>query len=191
MTDLLGFPMGTTSVPFRSEADIQRRAEGLLREHDAWYVPVDPIKLARAHGIRVYNATFDDDSISGILARRGPNITMLINANDHAFRKRFTIAHELGHYVLDHYTDEADHTDQHIDLYRTGGEPVLSTEAPAGRPASRPEEVQANLFASALLTPAELVRDRFEETNDVDQLARIFQVSPEAMGIKLGRLGLI
>ncbi len=151
----------------------------------------DPIKLARANGIRVYNATFDDDSISGILARRGPNITMLINANDHAFRKRFTIAHELGHYVLDHYTDEADHTDQHIDLYRTGIEPVGATEPPAVRPASRPEEVQANIFASALLMPADLLRQSFKETDDVDRLARIFQVSAEAMGIKLGRLGLI
>lgn len=174
--------MSQQPVPPRTRAQIEREAEQLLREHGAFEVPVDPIKLAHALKIKIYNATFDDDTISGVLARRGPNITMLINASDSAFRKRFTIAHELGHRVLRHFETEEDHTDRASDLYR------LEPDAAEG---PKRAEVQANWFAAALLMPAALVKSAFAETPDVDYLARNFQVSSEAMGIRLNTLGLL
>jgi Zn-dependent peptidase ImmA (M78 family) len=175
--------MAKVKIPFRKAEDIEAEAEKVLREHGQFRVPIDPIRIANALGVRVFNAAFDDESISGILARRGPNITMLINANDSGYRKRFTIAHELGHKILKHFEEEREHTDRASDLYRG------LTQAEQGN--SPPEEVQANRFAAALLMPAALVREEFQKTQDVDALAARFQVSADAMGNRLDTLKLI
>ena len=51
-------------------------------------------------------------------------------------------------------------------------------------------QIQANQFAAALLMPEELVREAYETNQDLRKLARIFNVSETAMGIRLAQLGL-
>jgi hypothetical protein len=103
-------------------------------------------------------------------------------------RRRFTIAHELGHWSL----------------HRTGGavwcrsHAVDPPDAPRAEPAPRreypPEESEANEFAAALLMPAHLVRRHYEwlRRRDPDgcfqQLCRIFETSGAAMGRRLNRV---
>lgn len=109
---------------------------------------------------------------------------MLINASDSAMRKRFTIAHELGHRILGHFTnDMEEHSDRAEDLFRTAPEdPDKATDS---------AEVQANQFAAALLMPEDFVRNHHVATKDVDALAKIFRVSEAAMGFRLSALRLI
>jgi Zn-dependent peptidase ImmA (M78 family) len=175
--------MSENNVPYRKREAIEAEAEKLLREHGIDQIPVDPIRIAKSQNVRIFNATFNDNSISGVLTRRGPNITMLINANDSAFRKRFTIAHELAHHQLKHFSNQQEHTDKNKDLYRLP--PKSDTEG------SDREEIQANMFAAALLMPATFVKAAYKDTQDVDELARRFQVSSEAMGNRLASLGLL
>jgi len=175
--------MSELQVQYRGRREIEQEAERLLREHALYDVPVDPIRLAEALKIPIFVAKFGDDSISGVLARRGPSVTMLINASDSAHRKRFTIAHELGHRVLKHFEHEDDHTDRNRDLLR-----MVRWDEQQG--SDRPE-VQANMFAAALLMPESLVRLAFETAQDVDKLAGRFQVSSEAMGYRLSTIGLL
>ena len=58
-----------------------------------------------------------DNSLVGAIARRGKTVTIVVNANDPPFRKRFTIAHELGHNFL-HLLEDGDYVDGQTNLYR-------------------------------------------------------------------------
>ena len=168
------------SPKVRDRREIEDMATDILRRHQLYSIPVDPVTLANREGIKVNNAKFADDNLSGLVAKRGSNVTILVNQTDVPFRKRFTIAHELGHHFL-HLMADGDFIDTQVDLCR---------DAEAGDPAANPVEVQANQFAAALLMPAGLVRGTFAAVRNVPGLARIFNVSEEAMAIRLSRLGL-
>ena len=51
-------------------------------------------------------------------------------------------------------------------------------------------EVQANIFAAALLMPAESVKHFYSDCRNVSALAKLFLVSSEAMGHRIVSLGL-
>ena len=88
----------TASVQLQSRAEIEQRATEVRRLHGLETIPVDPVILANRLGIAVHNAKFSDEGIVGMIAKRGENVTLLVNQADAPFRKRFTIAHELGHF---------------------------------------------------------------------------------------------
>jgi Zn-dependent peptidase ImmA (M78 family) len=163
-----------------SRTEIERTAAEVLHRHRLFSIPIDPVTLANREGIRVHNAKFTDENLSGLVAKRGRNVTILVNQSDVPFRKRFTIAHELGHHFL-HLLADGDYVDTQVDLFR---------DTDGGEPATKKVEVEANQFAAALLMPEELVRQAFRDTQSLPTLARLFNVSEEAMAIRLGRLGL-
>jgi len=137
--------------------------------------PIKLVPLAQKLGIRVYAAAWPDN-ISGKIqkdATRGgeSGFAIFINKDHHKKRQRFTLAHELAHYVLhepligDGMFDDA--------LYRSG--------------LSNTEERQANSLAADILMPwrhLESYVDRFGD--DVAKLAEIFEVSRNAMSIRIG-----
>lgn len=154
-------------------------AEQVLNQHWNGMLPVDPVAIASRMGIRVvaigtqaepweysgyfkkYDATYD-----------GPVI--LVNRADGAMRQRFTIAHELGHYVLQHEDAPRDYPSQ------------FSSSV------GDPKERAANQFAAELLMPASAVRKVVESgrMQHVEELAQAFQVSPVAMNYRLTNLNL-
>jgi len=179
-------PAKSPAVPYLSRDEIEERAAAILREHGLHSVPVDLVTLANRQGIRVHNAKFSEENISGMLAKRGDNITMLIHQSDHPNRKRFTIAHELGHHFL-HLMEDGEIVDTEGDLFRNDW-----SDKSIVQDASRRMEVQANQFAAALLMPARLVEEVYQGvTKDITELSRIFKVSKEAMGYRLNQLGLL
>ncbi|MEA1053618.1 ImmA/IrrE family metallo-endopeptidase, partial [Lamprobacter modestohalophilus] len=100
------------------------------------------------------------------------------NANARPERQRFTIAHELGHFVL------------HRDLQRRfdcDQESVYS-----GIDTLKQIEREADDFASTLLMPAHRLRERIErqriDVQLLSELAREFGVSLEAMCIRVAKL---
>jgi hypothetical protein len=67
--------------------------------------PVDVVRLAEAFGLRVWESIMLGPGISGKLmpdAKNGGSAgySILINAEEAVVRKRFTIAHELAHFIL-------------------------------------------------------------------------------------------
>jgi hypothetical protein len=87
-------------------------------------------------------------------------------------RRRFTIAHEIGHFVL------------HPERVR----PERSGSVTWG---SQDYEREADAFAAELLMPEHLVRQLvLEEGSEPKRLAARFDVSVQAMTIRLARLGL-
>lgn len=171
------------NVPYLSREEIERRAADVLRQHKLGSIPVDPVVLANRLGMSVHNAKFSDDSIVGMIAKRGESVTLLVNASDPPFRKRFTIAHELGHHFL-HLLEDGEFVDGEADLFR------LPYEEQKEITAERRREIQANLFAAALLMPEEDVQREWQRLHSLAAMARKFNVSESAMGYRIGQLGL-
>jgi Zn-dependent peptidase ImmA (M78 family) len=97
-----------------------------------------------------------------------------LNAGEAAGRRRFTLAHEVGHWVCQCLEGSA--------------APVYCREKDVSTAADRTLEREANLFAAELLMPEDAVRFEFECGND---LTERFLVSPEAIGWRLFNFGLV
>jgi len=179
-------PEMKASVPRKvdvlSRGQVEKRAMEVLKRHGLHSIPVDPVVLANSEGIKVHNARFAEEGVSGMVAKRGDDLTLLVNQNDPPYRKRFTIAHELGHHFL-HLVSDGEFVDTVRDLFRdTEHEKELSDEKRA--------EIQANQFAAALLMPRDLVEEAWAKDPSLLDLARLFNVSEQAIGIRLNVLGL-
>jgi len=166
--------------------EIENRATQILRDHNLFDVPVDPLKLARALGIKVMNAVFSEPNKSGAVAKRGKQYSIFLNTNDPPSRKRFTIAHEIGHRLLHMNTDEDTEFVDNEDSFRTAE--VTDAET---WDAKRRLEWEANTFAGAILMNEALLREKWQANKDPSYLAWMFQVSATAMVVRLTQLDLL
>jgi Zn-dependent peptidase ImmA (M78 family) len=139
-------------------------------------LPVDPIVISRKLGINVFEADMKPNLSGRIVKESGEDPRIIINKADSLTRKRFTCAHELGHYLQRLASDDTfSYEDERGPLAATG---------------MNPEEVFANQFAAALLMPATEVTERSGDGMGVGELAITFAVSAEAMSFRLRNLGL-
>lgn len=164
---------------------IEKRAERVLAMAGVETAPVPVVRVARSLGIKVKRTDLGDDC-SGVLVRNGNRAVIGVNSQHSVNRRRFSIAHELGHFDL--------HSG---DTYIDRGYRVHFRDLESGSGTKR-EEMEANAFAAALLMPAKLVRDAFAkqpfelaEDDDLEMLARKFRVSTQAMTYRLMKLRII
>jgi hypothetical protein len=94
-------------------------------------------------------------------------------------RFRFTIAHEIGHWVCHCLEGRA-----------PAPEPSYCRPVDLTESADRALEREANVFAAELLMPEPAVREAWDEFGDVAGCARRFDVSPTAMQWRLFSFGL-
>ncbi len=98
-------------------------------------------------------------------------------ADDVPERRRFTIAHELGHWICQ---------------YREGGLALFYCRpGDVAAAADRAAEREANVFAAELLMPEPAVRAAWGEGPEIAACAERFSVSGEAMHWRLYNLGLV
>jgi Zn-dependent peptidase ImmA (M78 family) len=139
-------------------------------------VPVQVIPVATEFGLKVYNSNIWGDEISGMIVRdaeRGgkSGYAIYVNGKHAPVRRRFTIAHEIGHYVL------------HRSLIGDG----VQDDALYRSKLSGAIEAEANRFAADLLMPWNLINQEMAAgTSTVEDLAREFGVSKSSMSIRLG-----
>ncbi len=124
-----------------------------------------------------------DDDISGLFLSKDGQPYIRVNKNHDHKRQRFTIAHELGHFIL--HKDVSLFVDKstrvfYRDLKSSTGE-VL-------------KEREANHFAASLLMPEHFIKDEIDKIDNLqgelsDYLAPIFRVSSQAMSFRLANLG--
>jgi Zn-dependent peptidase ImmA (M78 family) len=153
-----------------------RDAAKLLGEVWGESIPVDPVRIARVAGLRVIDVALDADTLGALVKRPGQDPIIMLNESDGANRRRFTCAHELGHFVR--RSDEAEEyatVDLRSGLSATGDDP---------------EEVYANEFAACLLMPEEEVKRLDKQGLSDLEMAIRFGVSREAMQFRRKNLGL-
>lgn len=154
------------------------RLEPAIRERIAAFHDQAPVRLpelAKALGVSVKAATLAP-GISGEIRPQGDGFVIRINRHDPPKRQRFTVAHELAHFLL-HKDDIGNGISDDV-LYRSS----LSDR----------REQQANRLAADILMPENLLheaREAAEEKGVGDValfLAESFEVSEAAMKIRLG-----
>jgi Zn-dependent peptidase ImmA (M78 family) len=129
--------------------------------------------------------------MSGLLVvERGQGI-IGYNADHAMVRQRFTIAHEIAHYVL-HAKDDLAQSRVFVDRYLVYRRSDLASSG------TDEQEIEANRFGAALLMPRNLVREEIgqrgldlDDDSDLKLLARRFMVSVAAMTNRLSNLALI
>lgn len=144
----------------------------------------------------------DASPLAGFLFANADAGYILVNADDQLPRRRFTAAHELGHYLLHFLPRLQAARDRETSLVQNdSGETVREEEkSDSDKALPLPEmERQANRFAAELLMPESLCRTareqyaaRFETPARFleHHLARDLLVSREAMRWRLRSLGL-
>jgi Zn-dependent peptidase ImmA (M78 family) len=136
-----------------------------------------------------------------------------INIGKPRTRQRFTLAHELGHWVLYHKDrlhdfpdDDAETSSRDIEDSGYDEEDPFDDEdwvpdpemedfwaEPVDLgPTRRERDREADIFAAELLMPTKWVRAHWRQHGpDVPTLARLYGVSEEAMWTKVQNLGLL
>lgn len=151
-------------------------AQNLLRRNALGKRPPVPVvRLASSLGLKVFRAAQRDPNVSGMLRAEDGTYVIYVNAQESPVRRRFTIAHEIGHFELHRSQLGGVKVDVLADL-------KLPTFQRSG--AWSPVEREANVFAAELLMPQEAVRN-LSRNCDLETLAHIFQVSQSAMAIRL------
>jgi hypothetical protein len=137
--------------------------------------PVNIVGLAHALGVTVRQSHLGLNSgeISRDLVRGGfSGYCIVVNAAHSKVRKRFTVAHELGHFLRHRNRISNKLVDD--TMYRS----TLGTT----------KEAEANQLAGDLLMPRRLIAElRLAGIKTVEELALRFEVSLEAMKNRMGR----
>lgn len=166
-------------------AKAEREARRLLAETGS-DVPVDVDAVAGFLDLKVVEEDLED-SVSGMLVVNDGHGVIGVNGHHHANRRRFTTAHEIGHYLL-HRKGASVFVDAAPTFFRDD-----VSSAGTDR-----QEIEANAFAAELLMPKERLCERIDgmaldlyDDTTVQKLARSFGVSTQALTIKLVRLNMI
>jgi Zn-dependent peptidase ImmA (M78 family) len=165
----------------------------LLNDSMIYLPAVDVEKIAKQQNIQLRREDLKD--ISGLIFRDGNQVIIGVNERDAVNRQRFTIAHELGHFFL--HTQNPLFIDKSIDKVAT-----IKLRNQVSSEAVSLEEIEANAFAAELLMPTNMIFEEIKlvhkkvnfENDDLDQIitymATRFEVSKQAMTIRLSNLGL-
>jgi len=158
---------------------IEEQRASLIRErHLATYgdpelpVPVESI-AEDLFGLLVEERR--DLGLSGALLPGQRRI--VINADEAPSRRRFTLGHELGHWVCHVASGDA--------------MPLYCRAEDVSGVSDKALEREANSFAADLLMPDAIVRKLWADTWDIGLCARRLAVSPSAMQWRLFELGLV
>lgn len=168
----------------RKQQEIRVLAE-TVRESLELSVPVDVEEAVRRLGGTLIELVSVEEAMEAKVVRRGERFEIAIHSRKPKTRKRFSIAHELGHLFLhmgylvnpERWSSSGEYRDS---VYYRFGHSI--------------EEEEANEFAAAFLMPEKDFRDaseRFVQNGfcSLEQVAKHFHTSKEATMIRGSALG--
>lgn len=121
-------------------------------------LPINVEEIAEGMGFEIHRLDSMDDNHSAIIMRDTKLIGL--NSKHHIHRVRFSLGHELGHYLLGHNSEE-DSMEDEIKIFNQ----------------------EADEFAAELLVPLQLFKELIKEIN-IDELSKTFLVSRHVIVIK-------
>ena len=174
------------------QSEVKRKAEQFCEDNGINSYPVEIVRICKENGLKVFEEYLKPD-VSGLIVvdekewpKYETNQFIVVNLMELATRRRFTIAHELAHFIL-HRNGEKLYA--HRDMVNDGAY------------ASSIEQ-EANYFAANVLMPEKLVREKVDNIKDemwgkipelvlIREIADNFAVSEAAAKVRLKQLELI
>lgn len=170
MVQNMPFPIAESIKNYLESEDIQSSYDGFK---------LDLNRLCDKLSVSAYNALFKE-KLDGMILKEGSKFTIYVNKLDPETRKRFTLAHELGHFISHMFKSYS-----HSKLEQG------SIEDPAYMARSENKdcaELEADEIAGHLLMPEKFIKILLEQKKNEFEMARIFNVSVEALKIRLRNL---
>jgi len=115
------------------------------------------------------------DTVDALIVEDGSKVYAAVNAKQHLHRRRFSLAHELGHYFM--HRQGMPEEDITIDNPPSADENYIATKSPA--------EIEADLFAGELLVPLQMLKPHIQK--GIPELSRLFLVSEQVISIAISR----
>ncbi len=140
----------------------KEEAERIITKNFITSPPINLEEIAEGEGLNLAVAEFAEKDVSGFIDFDKKMI--LVNKYDSISRQRFTIAHELGHWIL-HQKEIKEDRDLVV-LYRR---PIEGEKDPL--------EQEANCFAANLLVPLCFLQEATAKSFSNREIANIFRVS--------------
>lgn len=179
----------STRTHSRSIQFIKKQADAILSELNITNLPVKIEDVAKKIGLRILPFAFDDD-ISGVLVIEDGQGIIGYNQNESRVRRRFTIAHECAHYAL-----HKEHSSMFMDK---GFNAIFRSRQSGLTEETQILEREANTFAAYILMPDHLLKKEIDQIDfdlgsedDIKNLAKIFDVSSQAMYYRILNSGLL
>jgi Zn-dependent peptidase ImmA (M78 family) len=161
-------------MPIRTHF-VRKMAHKVLKDSNITAPPVDLLTILQAHGICYKEVDDFPDTVDALIIERGHETYAAVNGRQHLHRRRFSLAHELGHFFL-HRRDY-------------GSEPTVTIDSPPSDedlvPTKDPAESEADLFAGELLVPLAMLKTHARK--GVAELSRIFLVSEQVIGVAISK----
>ena len=136
--------------------------------------PVNVVSLAKELGIAGVVKGSMHSEVPGIIEKRDTGYFIVTNKAQPKARRRFTIAHELAHFLL--HKEKIEDGIAENSFYRSG----LSND----------DEVKANRLAADILMPSDKIEEFIDREGTaavtLDNLSKTFDVSDSAMQVRLG-----
>ena len=134
---------------------VQNEAEKFLKDEGFDSLPVDLIAITKRLKIAIQAKPEDNRGVSGMLLKYEDNFGIMYSTHVKSLGfQRFSIAHEIGHFLLDGHIEQIlpDGANQH--------------ESRAGFTSNDPYEIEADNFASALIMPSELFKKEMRRVEE-------------------------
>jgi Zn-dependent peptidase ImmA (M78 family) len=161
-------------MPIRAHF-VRKMAQKVLKESKITAPPVDLLTILQAHGIQYEEMDDFPDTVDALIIERGRETYAAVNGRQHLHRRRFSLAHELGHFFL------------HRGGYSSGR--VVTIDDPPSEEdlvaTKDPAESEADMFAGELLVPLAMLKAHARK--GVAELSRIFLVSEHAISIAISK----
>jgi Zn-dependent peptidase ImmA (M78 family) len=157
--------------------DVIKDADQVRLENYQDTPPIDVYGIADNNGLEIIEKHFppDQSDIAGFVTMQNGTGKLYVNLQDGPNRRRFTVAHELGHWRL------------HKDELLTNPNRAILFRIAIGQLNKDPVEKDANIYAANLLVPLDML-EKYRDGKTKEQLADLFGVSTEVIGYRLSLL---
>jgi Zn-dependent peptidase ImmA (M78 family) len=153
---------------------VRKYARILLKRCNITAPPVDLQLIVQKEGLEYQEVDYFPDDVDALIIPMKDRVFAAVNKNHSPNRRRFSLAHELCHYLL--------HRDRSVLEER------VTIDSPFDRDEVHSKDIfeqEADIFAGELLIPLPFLKEAFGKGITVPDIARIFEVSEQAASIAI------
>ena len=155
-------------------AFVRKQARKLIEIYNIKEPPVDIKFILQKEGIEYQEVDYFPDDVDALIIPFEGRMIAAVNKNQHTNRQRFSLAHELCHFLL--------HQDRSVLEER------ITIDSPPLRDEFHGKDVyesEADSFANELLVPLPFLKEVYKDGMTALDLAQVFQVSEHVTSISV------